>query len=406
MLKRSLLLILLAGCNGSNHDSQNTPPQTAWTSANAHVIEPPTEPRTDRFEAAGYFDPTVTYHNGTYFLFASTLRVHADAAQGQQVIMRAVSNDGIDWTFDSDPVLEPTEDNWDTFGIETPDIAIVPSANCSSGVEYQLYYSSAERLVGGLDIPSYQIGLATSCNSVNFTRIPAQSSPYGRAGLVLTVTDLYNSTGGIVADPDVIVMADGSLLLSASTLSWIDSNADGIFQESEQTAFGIVTAQSNDGRIWTRFSEAPIEGLGLDAQQPSVIRHNGQLHMWYTTDKGLIADSDRVLVPISVGANATLGFSHATSIDGIVWIPTQGYDLQWNPNRAPDYFGWFTGVEAVIASQKIQLLTTGVFPADSALLEHQVSNTMLRPNACPSGDTCSVRANSGLSLWTRSTDLE
>lgn len=87
-----------------------------------------------------------------------------------------------------------------------------------------------------------RIGLAISRDGRTFTRLPAQESPYGAAGLVLRVQEslpgLAELAGGILADPEVHLI-DGVYHL------WFSSCAHDA--SDRPLAFGISHATSSEG---------------------------------------------------------------------------------------------------------------------------------------------------------------
>ena len=150
-------------------------------------------------------DPDAHWDEGEQVWRAYWMGGHADSYLDEtvQVIRSARSADGASWTVRDEPVLAASTEGgaWDRINTETPSVAVNPDAPPER--RYLLLYSGASEPLGQHAFPAYAIGAAFSADGVTFTRAPADESPHGQAGLVLTADDVFG-TSGVVADPEVV----------------------------------------------------------------------------------------------------------------------------------------------------------------------------------------------------------
>ncbi len=289
-------------------------------------------------------DPDVQY-DGTANLWRaywSTGLAATYAATPQLGIKYAESPDGITWTVQAAPAIlaSTTPGDWDEANLETPTVVFVASNPAPS--RFLLFYSGARRAmktVNGNPLRWYQIGAATSPDGKTFTRIPANQSPYGLAGLVLMGKDVFpgvaNEADGLVADPE-IVLAGSTLHLFFSSMA--------VNAASTPIAFGVSHATSTDGIHWTPVGVNPIAAIGL-GKGPSVVKDSsGTYEMFYQSDT--TAD----LAPIPSTFSPQLGIWRATSPDLNTWSgPDLKRELTWDGTINSEKYGWIAVGDMTLA---------------------------------------------------------
>ncbi len=268
----------------------------------------------------------------------------------QMMIVHGSSADGVSWTIDDSPSLtapgDPTA--WDATHSETPSVVYDPSAD--PGTEYKMYYTGA-----GMDhpmgFPWYQLGVAISSNGVDFSRLPANFSPYGEDGAMLRAEDVLSDvagvTGGVLADPDVVIDGNGQYHLFTSTMGHDD--------DLNVLAWGITHMVSPDGIYWSPGPDGARPSASLNGQQPSV-SFNPSTSLWemvYTED----TDEERLDIPSTF--NPSMGVMLATSPDLAVWTPKPVRDFWWDGDNPEESFGLLTGAALAIEDGRRWLFFTG-----------------------------------------------
>jgi hypothetical protein len=161
-----------------------------WTRGNSgnHVL-PRSAPGSGAWDEAEIFRPMVIIDAGSYVMWYSG----ANAGEIPNYrIGRAVSPNGITWTKDADPVLEPTGSDWESVHVAAAWIIKMPSgAN-----PYKMWYTGTNDPTG----EAAQIGLAESADGVTWTRSPSNpvlspgaSGDWDDLGVAAPVV-LYDST--------------------------------------------------------------------------------------------------------------------------------------------------------------------------------------------------------------------
>ena len=216
------------------------------------------------WENLGVQQAKILYEDGHYKMWYNAL------SSGPYVVTcYATSPDGIVWTkLGSNPVLSPTSGSWDATTTQ-------PGAILKDNGIYKLYYFGYDN-----QYDSWHIGLATSSNGINWTKL---QNPV-----------LYAGVGWEYQ------IAVSSVLKVENTyyMYYLGRN-------SGQSKIGLAT--SSDGINWTRYPGNPIlqkdanwEGSGVS--YPSVIYENNIFKMVYMNVNGF-----------------TSAFGMATSTDGINW---------------------------------------------------------------------------------------
>lgn len=224
------------------------------------------------YDFIGIGQPVVIYHEGHYKLWYHGLGVNGG---GEAYIFYAESEDGVNWTRYSNPVLFPgnsgawdsqhvspgaiilenglykmyycgfsnENDNWNV-GLAISDDGInwekypQPVLSGSNGWEYQIVVSSVIKMDGvyylyytGRNLPSYQIGVATSTDGINWTKY---------AGNPILVKDFPWESNGVL---------DASVLNINGTLHMV-------YMNSNASGFGYAT--SSDGLNWNKTLNNPF----------------------------------------------------------------------------------------------------------------------------------------------------
>jgi hypothetical protein len=308
---------------------------------------------TDGMVDIGVSDPDLRWDGTQWVVFFHGPHAPAFGAVGTGMIRRAVSADLASWTLDDTPALAASADTaaWDHTNTETPSVVFDPVR-----ARYLLFYSGANGMFPGYGFPNYAIGLATSTDGVNFTRITAAESPHGMPGLVLTAQDVYQ-TAGILADPEVALVGGVYHL-------WFSSfSCDGASCATVR-AYGVSHATSSDGVHWTPV-EAPVRSLlrasadlTSGGAQPSVVYDDVHCRweLWQTSDQS----SDTAAQPIVF--NNMAGVWHATSMDGASWSVNYAgtRDLVWMASAPGEHLGLLTGAD-VAAKDGARYMMYGAF---------------------------------------------
>jgi len=353
-------------------------------------------------------DPTIVWDDdaGVFRGWWSTTVAGEFGPDGPSIngIRYAESPDGIRWTVQQGLAFSAAFGDpgaWDGTHSETPFVIRVPSNPPER--RYLLYYSG-----GNIDAcsvgeaPCYEIGLAFSADGKHFSRLPADESPYGEAGLVLrgeeTLKSVVGMTLGIVADPTLILEPDGTFRM------WMSGYAEDA--SHVPLAFGISEASSTDGVHWTPAELNPLPSLRRPGevaagQQPSVLYNprTRLYEMWFTNDR----EADEQRTPATLFQ--AFGYWHATSPDGIHWAPEYGDepDFRWDAAEASERWGLLTGVHVLLhgghymmyysAWSTVDVPPLFLIPTRRGLVDGVTAlNLAIRPEAGPRSGKPSVRA--------------
>jgi len=214
----------------------------------------------------GVLNPKILFQNGQYKMWFNYYQTKSNL----QWIGYSTSQDGIHWTQPQPTDLTiGSSQTWDGEVISTGPVILINN-------QYFMYYT-------GTDNSTYQVGLATSANGINWTK---KTNP------VIAPSASWETLG--IGATDIIQMGAVYYLYYHG----IDANSN--------TAIGLAT--SPDGLLWVKSNTNPI----LQASEswelsggiyfPSVIDDNGLLKMLYASRT---PDNE--------------GFGIATSFDGITW---------------------------------------------------------------------------------------
>lgn len=357
----SVVTILFAcGGSGTSAVAVSTAQNTGWQQESNNPLIVPT------FSIAtmdwGPTDPSLLFDtddNKWKIWYASVIK---DRTSGNETmtIKYAESTDGVQWSVPQIAFQIASDITaWDHTHTETPSVIKNPIAT-DPDKKYMLWYSGAniDNAPGENrpdTFPYYQIGLAYSADGTAFTRVTP--GLHNKAGLVLEAdASIFGSSlpgtfgDGVVADPEVIVK-DGQMHM------WFSSYAESVPSPISTSgriplAFGISHMTSTDGVTWTASHDNPLASLAkngdvVGGQQPSVVFNStsNQYEMWFSND----TDAEKAMIPCHF--NTVNGFYHATSNDGITWMPDYSdYDLAYDTNKAYESLGFLTGVEALIVN--------------------------------------------------------
>jgi predicted GH43/DUF377 family glycosyl hydrolase len=229
-------------------------------------------PNGNIYDNLGLFHPVVLYENGLYKMWHHGLG-RATGQTWKTYIFYRESNDGINWTMPTNPIIYPGN-NWDSK-------CVSPGAILKENGIYKMYYTGYSN-----EYDSWNIGFATSSDGINWTKYP-QPIIYGNSGweyqiivsAVIKMNGIYylyyssgnmpphkigvaTSTDGItftkyLANPiltndkpwEVAGVWDGSVILDNGLLKMV-------YQNSNNTGFGIAT--STDGFNWTKENTNPF----------------------------------------------------------------------------------------------------------------------------------------------------
>jgi hypothetical protein len=368
-MRRLSLLAAICACGGGGDPDvlPDVPPDTPPTvcqpqpaigqfirrQGNPRVIAGQTFP--SGLEDTTISDPDVRFDGGRYELFYGAVHATTAGAPGTTIIRRSTSPDRLTWTADDEPALAASASGWDT-EIAAPTVVVNPDAPAER--RYLMLYAGASRPFPhpGYDVPEHAIGAAFSADGVTFTRIDAEQSPHGEAGLVLTGAQVYpTAVGAIVGDPELAYVG-GIYHLWFSSLACQGPSCATV------THRGIGHATSADGITWT-VDAAPIRSLlrasadnTTGGTKPSVIYDavHCKWELWMVNDLPADASAQPVALDNMAGA------WRAESADGAIWSVffTGPRDLAWNQATpsAGERLGLAAGVDvAQNASGRLML---------------------------------------------------
>lgn len=281
-------------------------------------------------------DPSVTMVNDTLFLYYS-------AEDGIGVAFSL--DNGISWNRPNDSVddylaLTRQQNNWDNT-LETVEVIKV-------GNEFKMYYAGyREGESDNQHVENYEIGLATSQNGIDFTRIPQSIDQ----PILTRDTSNENTFDRHAITSPGIVFNDGIYHMIYAgwnvTNDWTGVNA----------GIRILGAISTDGIVWKK-NEKPILvasdiGYSPDINEASLIRTNdGFWYIPFSTDKSIgIARSNSFAGEYDVYPEAIVSprynwDSEVTAPDGIV--KNGKMRLWFHGVKEPDYWPWVIGYAEAI----------------------------------------------------------
>jgi predicted GH43/DUF377 family glycosyl hydrolase len=270
----------------------------------------------------------------------------------------AISFDGIDWQRNSsNPVLHVgVSGSWDVALAIHPYIIV-------DDTTYHMWY-------GGTDNPSFtafRIGYATSSDGINWTKYPENPVlPLGDQG-----------------EWDSATLAGHSYYFDGETFHMWYGGSDNL----DYTGTCIGYATSPDGIHWEKYAGNPVlcGSGGWDsngALTPRVIVDGSGFKMWYS------------------GFDGSFGrIGYATSSDGIVWEPSDGFVVdigatgQWDDRsiRHPHvilddstYYMWYAGFRSGtgdrIGHATAPLVPTGINNNDHKYMPKRFSLSQNYPN--------------------------
>ena len=300
------------------------------------------------------------------------------------VIRRATSPDRMTWTIDDAPVFAAPADPtaWDHINTETPTVVYNPNAPADR--RYLLMYSGANGMFPGYGFADYAIGAAFSADGKTFTRVPANESPHGQAGLVLQASQIHPAgSDGIVADPELVLVGNtyhlffSSFTCHGASCATIDT-------------YGVAHATSTDGVNWT-IEAAPIRSLlrtsalTSGGAQPSVIYDavHCRWEMWLKSD----ADADVAGQPVAF--NNMAGVYKAESMDGLTWSVNYLFnrDFAWMQVEPGEGLGLLTGVDVAMNGNGRLMLYVGF---DDQNVPNGFALPLRSPPAAPNSTTPGV----------------
>jgi hypothetical protein len=161
-----------------------------WTRGNGgSPVLPRSEPGSGAWDEAEILRPMVIINGGAYVMWYSGMNAGETT---NYKIGRAVSTDGITWTKDADPVLEPTGSGWESVHVAAAWVIKMPS-----GVNpYKMWYTGTNDPTGEVA----QIGFAESADGNSWTR--DESNPVLRPGASRDWDDLGVAAPVVLYDPD------------------------------------------------------------------------------------------------------------------------------------------------------------------------------------------------------------
>lgn len=296
------------------------PPIAGWTKNPANpMIQPESIPAPKGAIYTVMADPTIVFDEGKFKMWFGYggLDNASDMSSVRVRVGYAESQDGIQWNVTA-PVLD-IGSGWDRTNAETPSVIKDPNVPDGNPRRYRMYYAGLDHELEKLPFEKlveagmvYGIGLAFSANGKNFTRLPAEESPHGAAGLVLKpdppaldheACDFIN-----VADPHVL-FHNGNYHLWYTSMCIKPTEGKGYFS--------IGYATSKDGIHWLKQGTAIKPDLDWETARPEahvgrpyVLWVNNRFEMFYDAVK----DDDNPM------KNTSAGVGFAVSGDGRTWL--------------------------------------------------------------------------------------
>jgi hypothetical protein len=217
------------------------------------------------FDSASVETPSVVRFQGKYHLFYTGVGDRGLA--GPMSIGHAVSEDGVRWTKDSQPVLKPTgtHTDWNGYQVAEPGAVVFRD-------RIYLYFAAVGIRAGAKPPAKRVIGLAVSENGKEFG--PAEPV-LGQDALFPTDRgfDGYSTPAAAVNGGKVHLYYDVGLFQPGGTHAW--------------TQVTLRHAVSADGRTgWTQDAaviakRGQFPWLGMEVRAPSPLFKGGRLRIWF-----------------------------------------------------------------------------------------------------------------------------
>ncbi len=269
-----------------------------WTrQGNSAVLAP----STSGWDSYLVGSPSVIKVGSSYNMYYEGL----DTADDLHAIGLATSTDGINWTKQTDPVLQATAGAWDSTEVRYP--AVV-----QNGSNYLMIYQGTGS--------ASELGLATSTDGVSWTK---------NAGAVVTSYGVHSAYV-----PGTLLYVSGQYMLYYTVDGYV----------------GLMT--SADGVTWSDSGAVFMNTSSVAYSRPAVIYDGTKYRMWYTR----ITDANDGTIATSGLFSVTIGY--ADSPDGVTWttygnpIFTAGAAGAWDRPGVGDpsvfydgttYRMWYTG---------------------------------------------------------------
>jgi len=241
-----------------------TPPPAA----HAFVVQPAIAMPSFPYRAKEF---CVVRKDGVFHLFYTRDDLTASFANSTKDLGHFVSRDLFQWT-ELPPILPVRENKWDNSHVWAPHIVVTDSL-------YYMFYAGVTKIPGVAD-EFQQIGLATSTDLVNWTRLDAPVFTCDQAAW--TYCDARVPLGGNFRDPWVMPDPD-------STGRWLLLYAGLQDSITGQMMIGVATS-SGDLTQWR--DHGPVTSTGWAnsfsflIESPLALPHAGLWYLFYTTDSG------------------------------------------------------------------------------------------------------------------------
>lgn len=292
----------------------------------------PIIPNQNGFKGPYWNDPSVIRTDTGLVMYMSR-NVEPIGDKHHVVPVRATSQDGVHWSINPTPLLQPSpgEESFDGLRIETPSVIF------HAGV-YHMYYSGVSRQGPGGPIA---IGHAASVDGIHWTKDPTNP--------VLQPTGIASDWNGYhVGEPAAVVINDHVYVFFAAVAVDLEAmppsalRSIGFAVSKDGSAFSEQNVTLQAGDIYPR-SEG-FEGYST----PEAVLFNNKIHLFYDVWQ---------LTPGQARDRTQVALHHAATTDGIHWIEDAApiftrEDFPWTAReiRAPAVIAnqdkiimWFAG---------------------------------------------------------------
>jgi predicted GH43/DUF377 family glycosyl hydrolase len=284
------------------------------------------------FNGPYWNDPSVI-RVGTQLVMYMSRNVEPIGNNHHVVPVRATSQDGVNWSVDPTPLLQPSpgEESFDGLRIETPSVIF------HQGV-FHMYYTGISRKGPGGPIA---IGHAASVDGIHWTKDPNNPvlQPTGNAS---------DWNGYHVGEPGAIVINGNVYVFFAAVAVDLETSPPMVtrsigFAESQNASnFGEQNVALQPSGIYP--ASEGFEGYST----PEVVGFNGAIHLFYDVWK---------LTPGEASDRGQVALHHAVTTNGITWVEDKApifarEDFPWTAReiRAPAIMAingkiimWFAG---------------------------------------------------------------
>ena len=244
------------------------------------------------FSYTGWGDPWVMKTGSSYVMYLAR-NVAIPGRQDAVLPFRASSSDGVRWTIDNRPLLQPgaSTADFDYLKVETPTVVVFAG-------KYHMYYAG----LAGND-EDIAIGHATSSDGLTWVKDTTRRPVISRLNVP---TSTYV---GLVAEPSAIVLNNRLYLYFVAVELRLTPG-----QPPAKISLWRATALDTSG---TRF-DTPVKALEQSAlypasagyegySTPAVVLYNGQVHLFYGVYK---------YFPGEPNEHVHVAIHHAVSADG------------------------------------------------------------------------------------------